>query len=83
MDHQLDIDFAQPPGDTQADTLRTIAGINYGATREQFLNAAVRAGFKRNSAAARFLESRKASLEMDGDTYKLHADGRLLKKEMP
>ena len=57
----LDIRFAEDSGEfgTSAPLLRYVAALNPDATRQQFVDAAESCGYKRNTAANRFRESRK------------------------
>lgn len=56
-----DFAFAQDSGEfaNQATLLRYVAAINQGATLQEFVAAAVAAGYAANSSANRFRESRK------------------------
>jgi hypothetical protein len=60
-----DFAFAKASGEfsNAADLLRYVAAINLSATREQFVEASVLAGFKANTSANRFRESRKFDAE--------------------
>jgi hypothetical protein len=67
-----------PGGEFQstAPMLRTVAALNPGASREEFVEACVAAGYRANTAANRFRESRKFDCEETGMTT--DANGRLL-----
>lgn len=66
----------------EAQILRYVAAINPEATREQFVAAAVAAGYAANSSANRFRESRACSMEMDAAYYDLQKDGRMVEKSV-
>ncbi len=57
-----------------AQVLRYVASLNQEASRGEFVAAAVVAGFKANSSANRFRESRKFDSENYGTSY--NSDGR-------
>lgn len=69
MDLAADFEFAAeslgPGGEfkNQAELLRYVAAINPEATLAQFVQAAVAAGYKANSSANRFRETRKFDAE--------------------
>lgn len=64
-----DIDFAIKSGEfaSVAPMLRYVAAINPEVTCQQFVSACVAKGFRANSAANRFRESRKFDAENYGD----------------
>lgn len=51
-----------------APMLRYVAAINPQATRQEFIQACVAAGYKANTATNRFYESRKAWIQDFGGT---------------
>lgn len=51
-----------------ASMLRYVAAINAEATRKEFVEACVAAGYKANTATNRFYESRKAWIQDFGGT---------------
>lgn len=51
-----------------APMLRYVAAINPQATRQEFVEACVAAGYKANTATNRFYESRKAWIQDFGGT---------------
>lgn len=57
-----------------APMLRYVAAINPQATRQEFIQACVEAGYKAHTAANRFHESRKAWIQDFGGT--MDKDGR-------
>ena len=67
-----DFEFAQQEPDFQGTyvsgkLLRYVASINPDCTREQFIDAAVLAGYNANTASCRFLESRKFDAQADAE----------------
>ena len=78
MNIAADISFAKASGEfnNAADLLRYVASLNPSATREQVTAACVEAGFKANSCANRFRESRAFDAVAFG--YVLNKDGSLL-----
>lgn len=78
-----DFAFAKEQTDelrTMADVLRYVAAINIGATRAQFVAAAVASGYAANTSDRRFRESRNADVQFGaeiGQPVKLEKDGRL------
>lgn len=79
MDLIADIRFAQENPEelkNAAQVLRYVAAINPGATRTQFVAACVSCGYRANSSANRFRESRAFDCEAYG--YSIDAEGRLV-----
>lgn len=78
MNLTADISFAKTSGEfnTAADLLRYVASLNPSATREQFVKACSEAGYRENSCANRFRESRAFDVVAFG--YVLNKDGSLL-----
>lgn len=77
-----DFAFARDSGEfaNDATLLRYVAAINVDATREQFVAAAIVAGYAGNSSANRFRESRHADVQFGaeiGQPVELQKDGRL------
>ena len=64
-----DIEFARGSGEfgSIAAVLRYVAAINYEVTLGEFVGACVEAGFRANTAANRFRESRKLAAEIDAE----------------
>ena len=73
-----DTKFAQESGEfsSTAPMLRYVAAINPQATRQEFIEACVVAGFRANSSANRFRESRAFDCTSYG--YSVDAEGRLI-----
>lgn len=76
-----DFVFAQDSGEfstirESGKLMRYVASINPDATRSEFVAAAVLAGYHRNTAACRFLESRKFDITTD-PTLCMQKDGKL------
>jgi len=65
---------------TQSGILREAAFNCPWATREEFIKAAVECGYKANTAANRFRESRKQDC-IDFPNYVLNKDGSITEKE--
>jgi hypothetical protein len=86
MDLAADFIFARDSGEfdgprVSGKLVRYVAAINPDATRVEFIAAAVAAGFNANTAACRFLESRKFDMKSDPSLQML-ADGRLVDKSV-
>jgi hypothetical protein len=74
-----DIRFAEESPEelkNAAQVLRYVAAINPLATRQQFVEACVSCGYRANSSANRFRESRAFDCSSYG--YTTDADGRLI-----
>lgn len=74
-----DIHFAEECPDelkNSAQVLRYVAAINPQATRQEFVAACVACGYRANSSANRFRESRAFDCSSYG--YTTSADGRLI-----
>ena len=81
MDIQVDIRFAQEnDGElpTAAAVLRYVAAINTEASRDEFVAACVACGYKANSSANRFRESRNFDRTNYGHVF--DRDGRLIQE---
>lgn len=67
MSLAADFEFARVSGEfrAQAPLLRYVAAINLGASKAEFVAAAVVAGYPAHAAGARFGESRRFSLETE------------------
>ena len=78
MDLAADFSFAKDSGEFTrwAPLLRYVAAINPEATRSQFVEAAVSAGYTQATASKQFYESRRFDQREYGFT--LDAEGRLL-----
>lgn len=79
MDLISDIRFAQESPEelkNAAQVLRYVAALNPEATRAQFIEACAACGYRANSSANRFRESRAFDCEAYG--YTIDAEGRLI-----
>ena len=77
-----DFAFARDSGEfaNDATLLRYVAAINTDATREQFVAAAIAAGYRANSSDRRFRESRHSTVDFSremGETVIQHKDGHI------
>lgn len=72
-----DIKFAKESGEfsSTAPMLRYVAAINPQATRQEFIDACVAAGFRANSSGNRFYESR--CFDRDNNGMTVDKEGRL------
>lgn len=66
-----DFAFAQQGDEFRATAplLRYVASLNQGASKTEFIDAAVAAGFPRHAAMARFGESRRFDIAEHGEQY--------------
>lgn len=78
MNLAADFTFARDSGEfrSAAPLLRYVAALNIEASKSEFVDAAVAAGFPSHAAGARFGESRCASLSLEPELH-LDAAGRL------
>lgn len=78
MNLAADFAFAQESGEFLRDAplLRYVAALNIEASKAEFVEAAVLAGFPRHSAGARFGESRRITLQDEPELLR-HDDGSL------
>ena len=77
MDIAADFEFAETSEEftRQAPRLRYVAAINPGMAKVEFVAAAVKAGYNKDTAAIQFAQSRQVSISC-GDVL-LQPDGRL------
>jgi hypothetical protein len=74
-----DIRFAEESSEelkNATQVLRYVAAVNPQATRQEFVAACVACGYRANSSANRFRESR--AVDCASYAYTTHADGRLI-----